>query len=142
MAQHGVTDDLWREVEPLLPRHPRQPKGGRPFIPDRACLAGILFVLRSGCAWNKLPVEELGCGSPTTCWRRFKSWTRAGIWKKLWKKILKHLGRKGQLDLSRAVIDSASMRAVFGGSTRDRTRRTGAKTAASDTWSRMRGARR
>jgi hypothetical protein len=36
---------LWNLVEPFLPIPPR-PKGGRPRIPNQACLTGILFVLR------------------------------------------------------------------------------------------------
>ena len=42
---------------------------GRPRVPDRAALTGILFVLRSGLPWQMLP-KEMGCGSGSTCWRR------------------------------------------------------------------------
>ena len=49
-------------LEPFLPTPPRRPKGGRPRVSDRACLTGILFVLRSGIPWQMLP-QELGCGS-------------------------------------------------------------------------------
>jgi hypothetical protein len=40
---------------------PAQAKGGRPRVPDRAALGGVLFVLRTGCGWEALP-KELGCG--------------------------------------------------------------------------------
>lgn len=43
-----VSDELWQEIAPLLPPEPTKPKGGRPRRPDRACLAGIVFVLRTG----------------------------------------------------------------------------------------------
>jgi transposase len=43
-----VSDELWREVAPLLPPEAAKPKGGRPRKSDRACLAGIVFVLRTG----------------------------------------------------------------------------------------------
>ncbi len=46
-----VPDDLWEAIEPLLPKEPPKPKGGRPRVPDRAALAGIVFVLRTGCPW-------------------------------------------------------------------------------------------
>lgn len=62
-----VPDDLWEAIEPLLPLHLPKPKGGRPRAPERAALAGIIFVLRTGCPWRLLP-PELGCGSGTTCW--------------------------------------------------------------------------
>ena len=56
-------------IEPLLPKEPPKPNGGRPRIPDRAALGGIIFVLRAGTPWRLLP-QELGCGSGWTCWRR------------------------------------------------------------------------
>ena len=78
MATPLVSDDLWAVVEPLLPTEPPKPKGGRPRVPDRACLAGIVFVLKSGIPWEMLP-QELGCGSGMTCWRRLRDWQAARV---------------------------------------------------------------
>jgi len=125
-----VPEALWEQIEPLLPVEPPKPKGGRPRVPDRNCLAGIIFVLKSGIPWNLLPTQ-FGCGSGATCWRRLRDWTQAGIWTQVHERLLNELGRAGQIDWSRAIIDSASMRAVFGGTTRARTPRIGPKTAAS-----------
>src|SRR5438105_1120661 len=72
-----VTDELWEIIEPLLPQEPPKPKGGRPRVPDRAALTGIIFVLRSGLPWEMLP-QEMGCGSGVTCWRRLRDWQDAG----------------------------------------------------------------
>ena len=47
MARPLVPDDLWAAIAPLLPPGRRKPKGGRPPIPDRAALTGIVFVLKS-----------------------------------------------------------------------------------------------
>jgi transposase len=117
-----IDDDLWVHIEPLLPkRRPRQRQyAGRKPIPDRAVLTGILFVLRSGLPWNMLP-REMGCGSGTTCWRRLVRWQRAGVWKRLHHVLLVELRRRGRIDLARAVVDSASLRAVRGGKKLDRT---------------------
>lgn len=67
MATPLVPDELWEIVEPLLPPEKPRPKGGRPPIPDRACLTGIIFVLKSGIPWEMLP-QEMNCGSGMTCW--------------------------------------------------------------------------
>ena len=56
-----LPDPLWDLVEPFLPFPPRWPQGGRGRVSDRACLTGIVFVLRSGIPWQMLP-QELGCG--------------------------------------------------------------------------------
>src|SRR5215211_9272135 len=48
MAKELVTNELWEIVEPLLPKEPPKPEGGRPRIDDRAALTGIIFVLKSG----------------------------------------------------------------------------------------------
>ena len=58
-----VSDELWKQIEPLLPPlPPRSPKGGRPPVEHRPALTGIVFVLKTGIPWQDLPTE-LGCGS-------------------------------------------------------------------------------
>lgn len=126
-----VSDVLWEQIAPLLPPEPeRSPKGGRPRVSQRQALAGIVFVLKTGIPWQALP-RELGCGSGSTCWRRFSEWTQLSVWSKLHALLLTTLGKAGSINLERAVIDSASVRAVFGGTIPGQTRRTAAKRAAS-----------
>lgn len=109
-----VSDALWDAVAPLLPEHPPSPKGGRPRLPDRPCLNGIVFVLREGLRWQSLPAE-LGWGSGSTCHRRFAEWTAAGVWEKAHLRLVAALGERGLLNLGRAVVDSSSLRALRGG---------------------------
>jgi transposase len=106
--------DLWEAIEPLLPKEPPKPTGGRPRVPDRAALGGIIFVLRTGTPWRFLP-RELGCGSGWTCWRRLRDWQAAGVWERLHATFLNWLGDEGAIDWSRASIDSISVRAKRGG---------------------------
>ena len=117
-----VSDELWNQIEPLLPPlPPRSPKGGRPRVEHRPALTGIVFVLKTGIPWQDLPTE-MGCGSGSTCWRRFAEWTRLSVWSKLHALLLTTLGKAGEIHLERAVVDSASVRAVFGGRTPGLTR--------------------
>ena len=127
-----VSDELWEQVEPILPKHPPDPRGGAPRKPDRPCLEGVVYVLRTGCQWQHLPKSERW-PSGSTCWRRFDEWTRAGVWPQVHRRLLDVLGRAGEVDLSRAVVDSASVRALKGGRTPGGTRPTGASGAASGT---------
>src|SRR5438105_9729321 len=108
MSKPLITDELWEIIEPLLPllpQEPPKPKGGRPRVPDRAALSGIIFVLRSDLPWEMLP-QEMGCGSGVTCWRRLREWQEAGVWRKLHKALLNRLGEADKIDWSRASLDS------------------------------------
>ena len=130
MAFSLLPETLWTEIEPLLPIELPKPNGGRPRISNRDALVGILFILRTGAAWSMLPAE-LGCGSGVSCWRRLRDWTRAGVWEEVHRRLLRELGKADQIDLSRAIVDSQSVRAVFGGSTRAPIPLTAGKMAAS-----------
>ena len=116
MAKPILDDELWELIEPLLP--PAKPRRfrypGRKSIDNRKALTGVLFVLKTGIGWEYLP-QEMGCGSGMTCWRRLRDWQKAGIWDKIHRVLLNKLREANKIDFSRAVVDSASVRALFGG---------------------------
>lgn len=118
MAKPLVDDALWVIIEPLLPapkpRRFRYP--GRKPVDNRRALTGILFVLKTGIGWEDLP-QEMGCGSGMTCWRRLRDWQEADVWQQLHEVLLARLQGADQLDWSRAVVDSAPLRALKGGRT-------------------------
>ena len=114
MAKPLLPDELWAEIAPLIPPDPPHPKGGRPFVPARACLTGIVFVLRSGIPGELLP-RELGCGSGMTCWRRLRDWQAAGVWAAIHRNLRDRLGGADRIDWSRASFGSASVPAPAGG---------------------------
>jgi transposase len=131
MATGLLDDELWRLIElPVRKRRFRHP--GRKRIDDRRTLAGILFVLRTGIAWQQLP-QELEYGSGMTCWRRLKEWQQAGVFQALHECLLSQLRAAGRLDLSTAVCDSASLRALLGARTPAPVPLIGANSAASTT---------
>ena len=114
MAKPLVTDELWAIIEPHIPVKPRRTRNpGRKPLPDRAALAGILFVLMSGIPWEMLP-QEMGCGCGMTCWRRLRDWKQAGVWQQIHRILLNKLRAADQIDFKRAVVDSGTIRAVGG----------------------------
>ncbi len=125
-----VTDQLWEIVEPLLPPEEPKPKGGRPRVPNRAALTGIVFVLKTGIPWEMLP-KEMGCGSGSTCWRRLRDWQEAGVWRRLHRVLLDRLEEADEIDWSRASLDSASVAAKRGARRSERIRRIAANRARS-----------
>jgi transposase len=117
MAKLLVSDELWSKVEPLLPPAPPvNPKGGRPPVPDRACLTGILFVLKTGIAWEDLPCE-MNCGCGMTCWRRLRDWHQAGVWHRLHELLLGELRAAGELEMAAMIADASYLRAFLGAPT-------------------------
>jgi transposase len=133
MATELLPDELWQEIEPLLPPPPpASPKGGRPPVDNRKALRGILFVNRTGIPWQALPTEVFGV-SGSSCWRRFAEWTEAGLWPELHRRLLNRLGRAGGVDLGRVVVDSQSVRALRGARTPAPTPPTGRRRAANAT---------
>jgi transposase len=107
-------EPLWQLTRRLLPQAPKRHQGGgRRRLDDRAVLAAILYVLQTGCAWAALP-SSFGVSAPTAH-RRFTEWTKAEVFDGLHRMLLDILGAAGQIDWSRAAVDSISVRAVKGG---------------------------
>lgn len=104
-------------------------KGGRPRVSNRQVLTGILFVLRAWLPWPLRPLD-MGCGSGSTCWRRFQTWTRRGEWQRLHAVLLQHLAWADEIDWSRVTIDSSTVAAKRGATSSARIRRIGAARAA------------
>jgi transposase len=128
-----VPDELWELIEPLLPKRERRFRyPGRKRLPDREALQGILFVLHTGIAWQQLPAE-LGFGAGVTCWRRLDEWQRAGVWARLHTLLLARLRAAGELEWTRAVVDSSQIQAKRGAPKRARVRSTEAVRAQSTT---------
>ncbi len=71
-----IPEKMWQRIQPLLPPQKDPGTPGRPPVPFRKVMDGILFVLRTGCQWKALP----SCyGSGSTVHRRFQQWVGAGI---------------------------------------------------------------
>jgi transposase len=109
MSRHALTDDQWSVLEPLFPERRRGP--GRPRADDRRTLNGILYVLKTGCAWEDLPRAY---GSAVTCWRRLRQWSDDGTWERVWRALLSAIDARSQLEWSRAFLDGSFVPAKKG----------------------------
>lgn len=111
-----VTDALWDRIAPLLPPPPKRRFRfpGRKPIDSRQILTGILFVLKTGIAWDDLPAE-LGCGCGKTCRNYLRQWHEAGVWLKLHALLLAELHGADRIDWGRALIDASFVKAPEGG---------------------------
>src|SRR3989442_9314419 len=114
MAKPWLRDELWALIQPLIPPHPPQPQGGRPFLDDRKVLIGIIFILKTGIPWEELP-QEMGCGCGMTCWNYLFAWQQAGVWERLHKVLLEEIQEADRIDWSRAAVDSTHSPALVGG---------------------------
>ena len=98
-----LPDNVWQKIKPLLGEQPKNVRGGRPRMDDRACLAGVIHVLRTGVRWQRLP-PEMGCGSGMTCWRRLRAWQRDGTWDKIIEILKTELDDAESINWSRVVV--------------------------------------
>src|SRR4051794_8908286 len=102
-----LTDAQWEILRPLLPP---PPGGGRPRTTDlREVLNAILYVLRSGCAWDLLPHDFPPSGTVNGY---FNQWRRDGTIIRV-HDALREMVRQAEerpADASAASIDSQSVK--------------------------------
>ena len=108
-----LTDAQWQLLEPLIPiSKSGTDKGGRPALPARQVLCGILWILRTGARWKDLPDRY---PSYQTCHRRFQVWVRNGTLGRILRALAKDLECRGKIDLSECFIDGTFSPAKKGG---------------------------
>jgi len=114
MAKPIVDDALWARIEPLLLPKPRRSRfPGRKPLDNRKALTGILFILKTGIAWEDLP-QELGCGCGMSSWRRLREWQRSGLWPILQQLLMAKLPEAHRIDWSRAEAETRIRRTMTG----------------------------
>ena len=85
---------------------------GRPIVPYRKVLDGILYTLRTGCRWKMLPK---GYGSGSTCHRRFQQWVGLDVFKRTWVRLLKIYHNMIGINWTWQSLDSISIKSPLGG---------------------------
>jgi transposase len=112
-----VTDDFWQRVEPLIPQRAalagklylRKPGAGRPPKPARQVFEGIVYVLRTGCQWKALPAERIG--SASAIHKRFLECEKAGFFESIWKAGLAEYDELEGIAWQWQSVDGALMKA-------------------------------
>lgn len=109
-----IPDELWDQMEPLLPPRPEHPLGcHNPRVPDRAAMNAILLVLRTGMQWNAL--NATGVCSSSSAYRRFREWCDAGVFLEMWQQGLLAYDALNGIDWDWLALDGAMTKAPLGG---------------------------
>lgn len=82
-----IPDTLWVKIEPLLEPFKRKKSGGKPPLPFRQVLNGILYLLTTGCQWEMLPECY---GSKSSVHEHFQRWVHAGVFEQVYLLCLEH----------------------------------------------------
>jgi transposase len=107
-----IPDELWDEIVSVLPKEKPGNTVGRPIVPFRKVMDGVMFILRTGCQWKMLPSEY---GSGSTCHRRFQEWVRTDIFKRVWSRVLKEYDNIKGIRWNWQSLDSISVKSPLGG---------------------------
>jgi putative transposase len=110
-----VSDGLWAKIEPILledaPPPPRV-KGERKRTDWRQAFNGIIFRMRTGCQWNRLP-KQFGDDSSVHRW--FQRRNQNGVMEKVWAALVSECDELGAVDWEWQSADGAMGEARFGG---------------------------
>ena len=91
-------------MQPLLP--PRM--AGKPRQDDRRILNAILWKLATGAPWRDLPERY---GPWQTVYTRFRRWTGAGVWDRIFAAVQRPADATGELDWELHFVDGTVVRA-------------------------------
>jgi len=85
-----LSDEEWSAIQPVLPKKVR----GIKRVDDRRVLDGIMWRLRNGGSWERIPERY---GSYGTCHTRFIRWRDMGVWAKIIEAVKEAFGESIQL---------------------------------------------
>ena len=102
--RHELTEAQWARLAPLLPRR----EAGAPRKDDRPVVNGILWKLATGAPWRDLPERY---GPWQSVYTRFRRWTRAGVWDRVFAAVQRQADAAGELDWELHFVDGTVIRA-------------------------------
>jgi len=107
-----VPDDLWERIASLLNELDPPKRTGRPRADARRILDALLFRLRTGCQWNRIPRVY---GDDATIHRTFQRWQRLGLFARMWALLVEACDALGAVDWEWQAADTAMGKARLGG---------------------------
>tara|TARA_Y100000310_G_C20215312_1_gene593255 strand:+ start:17 stop:379 length:363 start_codon:yes stop_codon:yes gene_type:complete len=107
-----VPDELWEEIEPLVLEMDPPSHTGRKRQNPRRMLDGIIYRMRTGCQWNKLPKV---LGDDSTIHRTFQRWEGSDLFPEIWALIETRCEELGGVNLEWQSADTSSGKARLGG---------------------------
>jgi putative transposase len=124
----NASDELWERVEKVLEEHDPPADYGPDRIDQRAAFDGVIYRLRSGVQWNRLPACY---GDDSSVHRTFQRWVKRGVMHRLWAELVRDCAELGGVDWQWQSADCALGKARHGGIRSATIRRIGPKVAAS-----------
>ena len=107
-----VPDDLWDMIVPVLGELDPPRSTGRPRINPRVALDAMIFRMRTGCQWNRLPKE---LGDDSAVHRTFQRWVQLGVFDRIWAVVQTHCAELGGVNWEWQSADGALRKARMGG---------------------------
>ena len=102
-----LSDEQWAMIEPVLARYDPPAR-----TDQRAVLDAVIFRLRTGCQWNRLPKEY---PDDSTVHRHFQRWVERGVIDELWAVVQGACEDLGGCDWEWQAADCALGMARLGG---------------------------
>lgn len=111
-SKYVIPEELLQEFRNFTATHMAPYKTGRPRCDNDPLIAGMYYLLKTGCQWEALPK----CFGPAkTIYHRFKEFIKLGAFQKIWKSVLMRYDREKGLYLSNQSIDSCHKKSPLGG---------------------------
>src|SRR4051795_8559203 len=121
VSARDLTDAQWASLEPYFASPPPRPDGrGRPWTDARPVLHGVLYVLRTGCAWADLPRTY---PPRSTCHDRLPLWIKSSVFEAVLDDVAEELLTAGLLDLRECFLDGTFAPAKRGGAAVGKTKK-------------------
>jgi putative transposase len=74
---HQISDELWEQIEPLLPPKSPELRRGYPYMDKREAMEAILYMLRT-----RGDLRDIEAESPLYAY--LKEWRRTGVFDRMW----------------------------------------------------------